>query len=151
MKKTKNSRARAASPIREELRNRIPEMWGKYISYDTGWDWILEDLNRKFIFVDPDYTLNQVKEKFGTLRFYFETDKGKVAHEILWDLVAQAEYWSSKTCENCGSCNGKSNTERDIKFDKTVTLRSKPYWYKTLCESCADELGYEHLASESEY
>ena len=57
----------------EDLRkilSRIPDMWGRWISCDKGWYPLIIELDQKLAEIAPDYTLHQVKEKFGTLRYY---------------------------------------------------------------------------------
>lgn len=66
----------------------------------------------------------QVKEKFGTLRFY--TNKYVEAAE---EAIRDAEAESAKTCEICGSkkasvCGG--------------------FWLKTLCDKCDEERNTKH-------
>ena len=46
----------------------------------------------------PQVTLDQVKEKFGTLRFYYTG-----GDEYINGLVSMAESMSGVTCEQCGS------------------------------------------------
>ena len=46
----------------------------------------------------PQVTLDQVKEKFGTLRFYYSG-----GDEYISGLVSMAESMSGVTCEECGS------------------------------------------------
>lgn len=114
---------------------RIPPQWGKYVSCNSGWWFILEELETKLNFLDPKYEVNQVKEKFGTLRFYYEPTQGGVVQDIMDDCVRQAEYLSAKTCEMCGGCSTRSIPDK-VKYDPTVKLRGRG-WYKTLCNSCA--------------
>ena len=45
----------------------------------------------------PQVTLDQVKEKFGTLRFYYSG-----GDEYIHGLVSMAESMSGVTCEDCG-------------------------------------------------
>lgn len=61
----------------------------------------------------------QVKEKFGTLRFYMSYET-----EEMSDLINQAERQSATTCENCGSLEGKLQGTG---------------WVKTLCDECSKE------------
>ncbi len=61
----------------------------------------------------PQVVAEQVKEKFGTLRFYY-----RGGDDIIDGMVRMAESISSVTCEVCGNA-GKSNTSG---------------WIKTLCE-----------------
>lgn len=41
--------------------------------------------------------VSQVKEKYGTLRFYIDG-----GDDYIWNLILEAERTSSKTCEECG-------------------------------------------------
>ena len=52
----------------------------------------------------PQVTLDQVKEKFGTLRFYYSG-----GDDYISGMVSLAESMTAVTCENCGnpgSCRG---------------------------------------------
>ena len=62
--------------------------------------------------------VSQVKEKFGTLRFYVDRDNDEI-HA----MINMAESMSARTCEVCGS-PGKSNSRG---------------WIKTLCETHRNE------------
>ena len=46
----------------------------------------------------PQVTLDQVKEKFGTLRFYYSG-----GDDVIDGMVRMAEAMSGTTCEECGS------------------------------------------------
>ena len=56
----------------------------------------------------------QVKEKFGTLRFYYDG-----GDDYISGLVSMAESWSAVACEECGA-PGTQNSQG---------------WIKTLCET----------------
>lgn len=62
----------------------------------------------------------QVKEKFGTLRFYVNGGTNAI-----YDRINKAEGDSSATCEQCGKQPAKST--------------SKGHWIRTLCEECEFE------------
>ena len=126
----------------EDLQNiidRIPIGWGKWISCDKGWYKLLAETNRKMKMMWPQYEIHQVKEKYGTLRFYWgipsedenwqamNEDVRNITYEIMYDIAAQAEHRSEYICETCGGL-GKT--------------RVRNYWYKTLCKSCAIEQNY---------
>ena len=60
----------------------------------------------------------QVKEKFGTLRFYYDG-----GDDYISGLVSMAESWSAVACEECGA-PGTQNSRG---------------WIKTLCETHRQE------------
>jgi hypothetical protein len=60
----------------------------------------------------------QIKEKFGTLRFYIDN-----GNKVAFAIVGYAEDMSETTCEKCGNVG------------KTYTIG----WHKTLCEQHAIE------------
>ena len=80
-----------------------------------GWVPILDRLAEDLIKMGWDRDLHQVKEKFGTLRFYV----GRSTEEME-DRISQAEDESAVTCEECGA-PGKTGGRG---------------WIKTLCSDC---------------
>jgi hypothetical protein len=75
--------------------------------------------NRKEEIV-PQVTVDQVKEKFGSLRFYFTG-----GDDYIRGMATMAESMSGVTCEECG--NPGSTLGRG--------------WLTTLCEKHAEERG----------
>lgn len=73
-------------------------------------------------------TALQVKEKYGTLRFYL----GACSDEAL-ALVDLAEAMSARICESCGNRGRTRGTT----------------WLKTLCDPCAQEQGYADVEAKS--
>lgn len=71
--------------------------------------------------VMPPVVATQVKEKYGTLRFYYTG-----GDDYIDGVVSMAEYMSGVTCENCGS-PGKIY---------------EGAWVRTLCGEHAEEQGY---------
>lgn len=55
----------------DAIMHRIPDGWGRWISCGKGWYPILIALDNQLRQISPDYTVHQVKEKYGTLRFYY--------------------------------------------------------------------------------
>jgi hypothetical protein len=122
-----------------EILNRIPEGWGRWISCDKGWYKLLADTNKELRYMYPEYQIHQVKEKFGTLRYYWglpdsvhevegeDVEKQEIIVNIMRAIESQAEHRSGYICETCG---------------KTGRTRDNKGWYKTLCSSCAIEQGY---------
>ena len=137
--------------IKERLIERIPEHWGKWIGCDDGWNWILEDLDQKLSYLDPNYELNQVKEKFGTLRFYYQPSVRKdIKLDLMDDAVTIAEMLSASTCEVCGNSSRISSSDKGVKYDLTVGLKVSGGWYKTLCASCAEGTGYVRVKNDDD-
>ena len=115
---------------------------------EDGWYGLLDEMCTKIQAVydenkcDPDMIVDQIKEKYGTLRFYyhFEDDnlgihaidfigesgtrfrkgKGDKLHEKIAEIVSWGEERSSKICEKCG------------KPGKTRALG----YIQTLCDEC---------------
>lgn len=181
---------------------RIPERWGRWISCDKGWYPLVIELDCKLAEIFPDYELHQVKEKFGTLRYYigfpqldpqccidlddqrpvdgpvdpkhlygrertlgeqYELDKWyfqdflphfdtpeheeqrkalepeqKRRSELsrqMHKIIDEYEDLSARTCELCGS---------------EAELRARNYWYRTLCEPCAEKDGYMPIPDEDD-
>jgi ribosomal protein L37E len=113
------------APALERIVRRIPDGWGRWISLDAGWYPIVSSLDERLAAIDPDYILHQVKEKFGTLRYYCTTRPGH--WEAFKNLIGDAERTSAITCERCG---------------EPGALHHSPHRIKTLCATCADTLGY---------
>lgn len=84
----------------------------------------IKEMNEQFLklrTIEPfEYTeAIQVKEKFGTLRFYV-----KSSNEFIDGVIAMAENLSAITCEKCG---------------KPTKTKVKAGWYKTICDECENE------------
>ena len=114
----------------DTILRRIPDGWGRWLSVDAGWYPLVIDTDARLAHLDPDYVVHQIKEKFGTLRYYWATSSDDPSPELsdaLYAVTDDAERISAITCERCG---------------EPGVLQDTRYWVKTLCASCADELGY---------
>jgi hypothetical protein len=58
---------------------RIPDDWGRWISCSRGWYPLLVELDEQLRELLPNYELHQVKEKYGGLRYYWES--GEEIHD----------------------------------------------------------------------
>lgn len=90
--------------------------WG--IETGDGWFKLIYDLSKKISEIAPECEAVQVKEKYGTLRFYVNGYNDDVE-----TLIDEYEKLSAKTCEICGDT-------------KTAKQRGKA-WISTLCNKCA--------------
>lgn len=132
----------------QALTDRFPDLYRDTnetggISIDLGWYPLIERLSERLQAIS-DRTgvriqVTQVKQKFGTLRYYFEFDErsepisADVVKEVV-DLVDSYEKESEHICELCGSSEGHT---------QKIGRRN---WVRTLCDPC--ELERKHIAEE---
>lgn len=106
----------------EELNNKRLKTKGWYgcIAPD-GWKDIVLEADEMLAYIDPDYEIHQIKEKFGTLRYYFGSKYGfdSIEGKIMYAISSSAETKSSGTCEICG---------------KWGELDTSKYYVRTLCD-----------------
>ncbi|TXI62492.1 hypothetical protein [Mycolicibacterium mageritense] len=122
-----------AGPHRDGLvaiMRRIPAGWGRWVSCDKGWYPILVRLDEQLAEIDPAYEVHQVKQKFGTLRFYYRASD-QAHSDAMHTLVREAETRCAATCELCGQSGTPHTGSRG--------------WLKTLCAACAAAEGYEPI------
>jgi hypothetical protein len=113
------------------LLRRIPDGWGRWLSVDNGWYPLVIATDAQLARLDPNYVVHQIKEKFGTLRYYCRPSSDDASGELLDAMDAitdDAERASALTCERCG--------------EPGILHQTRRVWFKTLCSTCADELGY---------
>jgi hypothetical protein len=93
------------------------------IFFDSGWDNLVKDVSIKIEKiiekmpeeVQSNFYATQIKEKFGSLRFYMSNST-----EEIDQLIKEAERKSVEICECCS---------------RPGTIKPSP-WLKCLCESC---------------
>ncbi len=105
---------------------RYPILWG--ISCGDGWANIIDNAckliqHRCDIVSDKEkkefqVSAVQIKQKFGTLRFYVTG-----GDEFTQGIISMAEAMSSTTCEDCGN----------------YAVTSTDGWWMTQCEKCRSE------------
>ena len=86
----------------------------------SGWNKLICDLIQNLIDIGWNKEIAQIKEKFGTLRFY----PGGCTDEQ-WKLIGEAERKSATICEYCG-------TTENVKLYTDG-------WYTTECLSCRNK------------
>jgi hypothetical protein len=148
---------------------RIPSRWGRWISCDKGWFPLVINCDKELAILDPDYAVHQVKEKFGGLRYYFETSasaddccaiwrRGSSAPEGDSDQAKarreayHADYAIHRQSEECRASQAHRNARyaqmkryEDLSLHTCELcgspgdLRVGAGWYKTTCESCAGD------------
>lgn len=134
--------------------NYIDDLYSAFgISAGDGWYQLLWDLCSEITEAykeagkEPDIQIDQIKEKYGTLRFYYSFDgepwevhaidvlgdtglgamrlmpegEGNALKQKIADIVRKYEKQSGTVCEMCGKL-GKLRTDR--------------MWIRTLCDAC---------------
>lgn len=153
--------ANAQEKRREEIEARYPRVFGSgtkvdnpeqsvgtvYWEFGYGWDTLIENLAAAIdreIEHDPSLLIGdhengkfafkvvQMKEKFGTLRFYYDGGNDRIH-----GLVDMTENLSGSVCEICGSLG-------------TLCRKDSGSWMKTLCEDCAERMGYKPFPVDEE-
>lgn len=96
-----------------------------------GWQPLVGEAALALDVVAPGWVAAQIKEKFGTLRFYYDLPEGiDRDHRLAARAIAHwAETRSAHICEWCGD-NGE--------------LRRDDYWLLTLCDHCQGRRGQGH-------
>lgn len=94
----------------------------------AGWQPLIDEIDAKLTELDPGYVVDQIKEKWGGLRFYVtvsvdcDEDTERQIQDVLW----AAEELSLWICEDCGTEDGTVTTQ----------AREGRYWVRTLCGEC---------------
>lgn len=115
--------------LTEKLRNKYPsifkDLYGDYrktcmawgIECGDGWYDIIDKCCAKILELDPERLVHavQIKEKFGTLRFYLNE-----YNDDIYKVIEEATLQSSKTCEVCGKPGHQEGGS----------------WIITLCDEC---------------
>jgi hypothetical protein len=101
--------------------------WG--LECNDGWYDLIDKLCADLLALNPTVVADQVKEKFGGLRFYahFMADEVNRKNDEVWDLISKAEDESFKICEVCGAEGQLSTTGS---------------WLKTLCPEHREDTHY---------
>jgi len=110
----------------QDLRSEIDGIFARFgfnyprcgISIGKGWVPIFEEFLQEIILSGYEVKFEQVKQKFGDLRIYFQSPNQKEVQELL----NKAEKRCSETCELCG--NPAKNGNHDG-------------WLAVLCKACS--------------
>ena len=87
-----------------------------------GWEPVVDELHAKILAHDTDVVVDQVKEKFGGLRYYVTPSPSVQYHELA-PIVGEYEARCARTCEWCGT---------------TENATVSGSWAKTLCPACRE-------------
>lgn len=67
----------------------------------TGWADVIRRCHDELFLKDPNYKISQIKEKFGSMRFYFTPSNMELYREM-GSIVLKYEIESENTCDICG-------------------------------------------------
>lgn len=97
----------------------MPDGWRKAFG-----EQMCEDIREELVRAEylDQYRITQIKEKYGTLRWY---DFG-CTERMLRDIIPKYEYLSARTCIRCGNPATKVSTG----------------WISPYCDTCAGEIGH---------
>ena len=110
--------------------------WG--CATGDGWFKLIDGLCAKLDFIRKQSSIiiaaTQIKQKFGTLRFYWGIDVAQCPatteikhwYGIICDLVSLAEIESGRICERCGSSN-----------EVETKAHGQTHYISSLCPKCA--------------
>jgi hypothetical protein len=127
----------------EELKKKIVPEYSKSIDVDEGWYQLVVDCDRELTGVDPNYEIYQIKEKFGTLRYYTKPSNMDDKHTLMriGEIISKYEELSAVTCEATGewgvlmhSSTGSRKTLNPMFAAKTPHLSeyslAHPWWLR---------------------
>lgn len=97
------------------------DSWFSGVECLSGWNDLIFDCHKRLLEIDENYKVAQIKEKFGGLRFYFDSCKVPSAWGEMRKIVDDFEARSLSVCEMCGGSGSK------------VVLSN---WIKTMCDDC---------------
>lgn len=95
-----------------DLKKRVDKGMGCGSYVLEGWATIINKLNDEIAAIDPNYRVDQIKEKFGELRYYvhLSNDLTKSQVDAIHQLIGEAEDTTLQTCDVCGA-PGKRATQ----------------------------------------
>lgn len=110
-------------------------------SVGAGWWATIERTHYKLFALDPNYRIDQIKEKYGGLRYYFTPSKGydNDTYTAMEEIVSDAETECAELCEFCGSPGRIRGGESGFS------------WWKIACDECAEETHKRMTASRKEW
>jgi len=116
----------------DEIIKKYPNLYPENFYFEClgGWNDMLDKLSGELDVLvsrlDIQLEVRQVKEKFGTLRYYVALDGDETHISIVRHLITYYESKSATICEECGSTSGKN---RDVNG-----------WYMCRCEECFEKM-----------
>jgi len=113
----------------EDIARRVQAGLCKDAYVAKGWRPMVIELNEKLRAIDPSYRIDQIKEKFGGLRYYvaFCDDCSLDDAKKMNDLIEQAEENSYEVCQTCGAAG---------------RMRVTKGYLHAECDACLESFGF---------
>lgn len=104
----------------EAIKNKISPEFLRDLAIGPGWNKIIINCDRELTAIDPDYTVYQIKEKFGGLRYYYHPSENATEEmrKKMDNIVSRYEALAGNTCEETG--------------ERGFLMRNKHGYYRTL-------------------
>ena len=118
----------------ERLRPRWNTPFPVCLDINQGWVPLVNDLVDDLEKIDPNFNVSQVKEKFGTLRFYAGCSSDAVSTQF-FQRIGKAEKQSGEICSWCGEPGVECYVD----------------WTFVLCRTHFDELVASRTKQNAEY
>lgn len=115
--------------IKDNVLRNVEKGWMRQIQCDNGWLKLIAECHSELFSLDPNFKIQQIKEKFGTLRFYASPSKQEYFEDFR-QIIDKYEQLSARTCEMTGM--------------KGVLMKREG-WYKTLEPTLGFVLGYQEV------
>jgi hypothetical protein len=98
-----------------------------YFECEDGWLHLIQEIAMFISSRTDKCQAAQVKEKFGTLRFYIDCVEGlsEETYKEIAEYISAVERLSYYVCEYCGT-----------KIDDTNRAKNTSYWIKNICVPC---------------
>lgn len=121
----------------EDIKRRQTGAWSGQFSIGRGWWRLASELNEQLKEIDPTYSVQQVKEKFGAMRFYAQPSEGLDSElvRMFHKAIRRADEASTTICERCG---------------RPARQRAMGLWVSTLCEDDYQEAKAERAKLKQE-
>jgi len=113
--------------IKQNIHKSFGKGWERLLRCNDGWINIIAECHSELLAIDKNYSIYQIKEKFGTLRYYCEPSNSK-HKEQFHAIVDKYERMSIKTCEISGASG---------------VLMKKEGYFKTLNPTLGKTLGFK--------
>jgi hypothetical protein len=123
----------------EGLKAKYPKLYKKdvWAEFSEGWYDLVDKLSAEIYAKYEQWSsvpdlpyVAQMKEKFGGLRFYLESNTFFMDYPEKYDeldkIIAKYEKISQNTCELCGASG-------------TLGRKGRSYWLQTLCVPCNEK------------